>query len=531
MFVLKIYNNAWLVTHLLESNSISIPDKVAIVQRNTEYTYSFLNNEANKISRWLIHSGIKPGDRVILYGVNSERLITGLFGILKAGAVFVPVHPTSSYITLEFILRDCSPSAIILDDDLFINNDLFARYFFKSILLTSDIYSGNKTDKTTTWRTLQTYSGCSSSVSRISNDDLAAIIYTSGSTKYPRGVMELHKQILFATSSINTVIENKEDERILCGLPFSFDYGLYQIFLTFQVGATVIIEKDFSNPLAIPRILKINNITGFPGVPSLFAMLLRSKLLERIELPNLRYITSTGDVFPVAHIQRLKEIYPHINIFPMYGLTECKRVCIMPKGELETHESSVGKPLPGTHVFVADEAGKEISGVCVGELVIKGPHVMAGYWNNPEETKRRFRKDDSTGEVNLYSGDFFKIDLDGFLYFIGRDETFIKSRGQKISPAEIESYLCSLYGISESAVVGVPDSVLGEFVCAFVSVNKNNINLEDIFEHSKNTLSPAKYPKQIIMSESPLPKTQHGKIDRKKLREIAIKEFSGNRKL
>jgi amino acid adenylation domain-containing protein len=471
----------------------------------------------------LYQAGVKLGDRVILYGVNSDRLVTALFGILKAGAAFVPVHPETSIAKLEFILQDCTPSAIVADRNLLERQDSPIKNSTQPILLTSDSYNFDENDgKIKSWKVLEAYLDCQPDV-KITSDDLAAIIYTSGSTKDPRGVIEPHRQIIFASTAINAVIQNNKEDKVLCGLPLSFDYGLYQIFLTFQVGATLILEKDFSVPLSIPRILKLNDVTGFPGVPSVFAMLLRSRLLERVELPNLRYITSTGDIFPVPHIRWLKELFPHTTIFPMYGLTECKRVSIMPKGQWDSHEFSVGQALPGTQVFIVDEDGKEVPSGIIGELVIRGTHVMAGYWNVPEETSRRFRYNSLTGEILLHSGDFFKKDQDGFLYFVGRDDTLIKSRGHRISPSEIESFLCGLNGIAEAAVVGIPDAIQGESVCAYVSLNNTHkITEADIIEACKHGLSLAARPQHVLIFDSALPKTSNGKLDRTILRKMAI---------
>ena len=516
-------NEASLITDLLDWQVEHNPNKVAIVHRGSEYTYASLNTQANCIGHWLCRTGFKPGDRVVLYGVNGDRLVAALFGILKAGGIFVPVHPETSYRKIEFILQDCTPAAIVTDPELLGSHKCLRSRFTQPVLVTSndlpirEVWEGN----IVSWDVLHSYPDHSPGVD-VTPDDLAAIIYTSGSTKDPKGVMEPHRQIVFAASAINAVLKNSAEDVILLGLPFSFDYGLYQIFLAFQVGAKLVLERDFALPMAIPRLLSLHKVTGFPGVPSLFAMLLRSRLLERVNLPNLRYLSSTGDVFPPSHIRRLRELFPHTTIFLMYGLTECKRVSIVPQGKLDSHESSVGLPLPGTQVSVVNGDGRAVPPGMIGELVVRGPHVMAGYWNDPKETARRFRRDDSTGEILLHTGDFFKMDEDGFLYFVGRYEMFIKSRGQKISPVEIETFLCEISGVAEAVAVGVPDDTLGESVCVFVSLVKPRcVTAEDIAKQCKNALSQAARPKRIVILDSPLPKTSNGKIDRVQIRLMA----------
>lgn len=514
---------AGVVQDLLEWQAERDPDRVAIVCEGRECTYAHLDMQANRVSHWLRRARVKPGDRVLLYGVNSDHLVTALFGTLKAGAIFVSLHPHTPSRKLEFILRDCTPKAIVADSELVDAHDCLRSGSVRGILLTSNVHPANEVREATvtSWDTLHSLQS-SPPDTEVSPDTLAAIIYTSGSTKEPRGVMEPHRQIIFATSAINTVLGNHADDVILCGIPLSFDYGLYQVFLAFQAGAKLILERGFVVPMNIPRLLRECNVTGFPGVPSVFALLLRSRLLERVELPDLRYITSTGDVFPPSHIRRLRELLPHVALFPMYGLTECKRVSIMPRGQLDRRESSVGLSLPGTHVSIVDEHGHKVPPGAVGELVVRGPHVMAGYWNDPVETARRFRRDSSTGETSLYTEDLFRMDKDGFLCFVSRGGAFIKSHGQKVSPAEIESLLYEIDGVAEAAAVGVSDPVLGESVCVFVCLTEpESVTSLDIADRCRHALSPIERPRRIEILDSPLPKTANGKIDRSRLRQMA----------
>lgn len=493
-----------------------------------EPTFADLNTKANGVCCWLGLVGVKPGDRVLLFGENSDRLVAALFGVVKAGAVFVPVHPDTPSRRIDFILRDCAPKAIVADTALLENNLVTTQQHLgvgleQDILLTSDNYPETEVScaSISAWSAVDaTASG--PPTAEATSKDLAAILYTSGSTKDPKGVMEPHRQVLFATSAINSVIGNSSEDVVLCGIPFSFDYGLYQVFLAFQVGAKLILERNLSLPMAIPRLLKSHSVTGFPAVPSVFALLLRSRVLERVSLPDLRYITSTGDVFPASHIRQLRRLLPTTTVFPMYGLTECKRVSIVPRGELEGRESSVGLPLPGTSVSIVDGEGEEVPIGVTGELIVKGPHVMRGYWKDPVETSKRFPFDESTGERCLCTGDYFEMDREGFLYFIGRDGTFIKSHGRKISPAEIENFLCAVDGVSEAAAVGVPDAVLGEAVHVFVSSTKAEelVRLE-VGRQCKSGLAPIERPRKIAVLRTPLPRTKNGKIDRKRLKQVA----------
>lgn len=516
--------NANLIPDLLEHQMLLLPEKTGVVFNNTSYSYRVINSEASRVASWLQSIGIHPGDRVALSGTNHIRLISGLFGILKAGAVCVPIHPNTPAANFEFVIGHSSPKVLIVDQDVLRHQEnTFRRHPLLAILATDWVHSTQLPPSVVTWEQAMMYPEFTLSVSE-SSESLAAIIYTSGSTKNPRGVMLGHQQVTFATRAINSVLANTSNDVILMGLPMSFDYGLYQIFLAFASGAVLVLEPQFSVPMAIPRIIRRHSVTGFPGVPSLFAMLLRSRLLERTELPSLRYITSTGDVFPPAYVRRLQDLLPGVSVIPMYGLTECKRVSIMPYGCLEGRETSVGRPLPGTTVSIVDDSNCEVPPGTIGELVVRGPHVMMGYWHDPEETARRFRHDPVTCETELHTGDYFRVDDEGFLYFVGRGEIFIKSLGQKISPLEIESVVLEIEGVIEVAAVGVPDPVRGEAVHLFISLmNGIDVSTQRISEYCQKRLIPAAVPSRITILKS-LPKNSNQKIDRLQLRALTLEE-------
>ena len=250
-------------------------------------------------------------------------------------------------------------------------------------------------------------------------------------------------------------------------LPFSFDYGLYQLLMAFKFGGTLVLERSFAYPAAVLKRIEEEQVTGFPGVPTLFAMLLQMDL-SRFDLSSLRYLTNTAAALPVEHIQRLRDAFPWARLYSMYGLTECKRTLYLPPEELDRRPGSVGIAIPGTEVWIEDEDGDRLGPGEIGELVVRGSHVMQGYWNNPEATAQWYRPGRYPAERLLYTGDLFKMDEEGFLYFVARKDDIIKSRGEKVAPKEVESVLYQLPGVVEAAVIGVPDPLLGEAVKAFV---------------------------------------------------------------
>jgi acyl-CoA synthetase (AMP-forming)/AMP-acid ligase II len=213
----------------------------------------------------------------------------------------------------------------------------------------------------------------------------------------------------------------------------------------------------------------------------------------------------------------MQEIFPRVDIYSMYGLTECKRVCYLPPEQLSRKPESVGIPMPNTEAFVVDAQGRSLGPHEVGELVVRGSNVMLGYWNAPEETARIFRPGQHRRESLLYTGDLFRKDEAGFLYFVARKDDLIKSKGERISPKEVENILCAFDGVIEAAVIGVPDEVLGQAIKAFiVRDEKSPFGEKDVLVHCRKNLEPFAVPKYLEFRKT-LPKSASGKIDKKRL--------------
>ena len=279
--------------------------------------------------------------------------------------------------------------------------------------------------------------------------------------------MSTHANVRLCRLVHHRVPGETADDIVINVLPLSFDYGLYQLLMVFKFGGTLVLEKGFAYPAAVLKRIEQEKVTGFPGVPTLFAMLLQMDL-SRFDLSSLRYLTNTAAALPVEHIQRLRDCLSLGRLYSMYGLTECKRTLYLPPEELDRRPGSVGIAIPGTEVWIEDEDGNRLGPGEVGELVVRGSHVMQGYWNNPEATARWYRPGRYPAERLLYTGDLFRMDEDGFFYFVARKDDIIKSRGEKVAPKEVEHVLYQLPGVVEAAVIGVPDDLLGQAIKAFV---------------------------------------------------------------
>ena len=355
--------------------------------------------------------------------------------------------------------------------------------------------------------------------------DLAALIYTSGSTGAAKGVMMTHGNMVAAATSITTYLRWRPEDIVLSALPLSFDYGLYQWLMTVRLGSTLVLERSFAYPAAILQRLVQEKVNGFPLVPTLLALLLRVDL-SPYDLSALRYVTNTGAALPIQHIAELRRRLPQLQIFSMYGLTECKRVAYLPPEEIDLRPGSVGKAMPNTEAYVVNERGERAAPGEIGQLMVRGSHVMQGYWRDPQASARVLKPDGLPGSRILCTGDLFRADEDGYLYFVGRTDDIIKSRGEKVSPREVEEVIHRLDGVVEAAVVGAPDPVLGQAIHAFVTVRDGApLDTAAVRAHCARHLESFMVPTHVEIRPD-LPRTAVGKIDRKTLEAEAVRNHA-----
>jgi amino acid adenylation domain-containing protein len=508
-----------LVQQFLEASARRSPDKIALVCGSERVSYRELNTGANQLANALRASGIHRGDRVVIFLESSVQTVVAIFGALKAGALFVVLHPSTKSDKLRILLDDAAPFALV-------TNQAHARSTRDAIAsvesLRTIVWADSRALPFSTkvshvlWSELAGLSAEQPVCASI-DADLATLIYTSGSTGQAKGVMSTHLNMVTATTSINAYVGNREDDVIIDLLPLSFDYGLYQVFLAFQVGARVVLESGFAYPAHTLNVIEREGVTGLPAVPTLVAILLKYPNLLNRELPALRYITNTAAALPVSHIQRLRELLPRVRLVSMYGLTECKRVSYLPPEELDRRPDSVGIAIPNTEVYVVGEDGKRARPGQEGELVVRGSHVTRGYWRAPELTAEKFRPGEIAGEIVLYTGDIFRMDEDGFLYFIRRKDDVIKSRGEKVSPKEVEEAACRLEGVAEAAVLGLTDAVLGQAIVLVVAPRVGaDLTVAAIRAHCAQLLDDFMQPKYVdIVCE--LPRTPNGKVDKRRI--------------
>lgn len=485
------------------------PDRPALTAGGRTLSYGVLDDLSSRLAGALSRRGVARGDRVVLFMDNAWETVVSIFAVLKAGGVFVLVNPTTKAAKLAFILGNCEPAALVAQAKIApVARDAMVEAGSHAAML---VAGDGSFEAALEEEPADTFAGI--------DIDLAMLVYTSGSTGFPKGVMMTHQNVLAAAASITAYLEMTADDVVLNVLPVSFDYGLYQVLMSARMGAHLVLEKNFAFPQAILNRAADMRATVLPLVPTMASLILQMRELKPDAFPHLRAITNTAAALPPAHIQALQEIFPRTRIFSMYGLTECKRCTYLPPEMLHERPGSVGIPIPGTEAFVVGEDGREVPRGETGELVIRGAHVMKGYWRNQEATDRALKPGPFAWEKLLYTGDLFRRDAEGFLYFVARKDDIIKTRGEKVSPKEVETVLFQLDGIAEAAVIGVPDPVLGAALQAVVVLRAGAaLTDRDIIRHCARHLEDFMVPKTVVFRDT-LPKTDTGKVSRRAVSE------------
>jgi amino acid adenylation domain-containing protein len=520
-----------LVHEFLEQSTDKHPDKIALICKDQRLSFAAVEGASNRLAHAMDDAGLERQDRVAVYLEPSVEVATSVFAALKAGGVFIVINPQVKASKASYILNDCQIKILVTNASHLreIAAELPACPHLKTIVLTDYeragkelLQAGNKTYFS--YKEIMDGFTDARPEKRCIDIDLASLIYTSGSTAQPKGVMLTHLNMVTAATSVSTYLENTPDDIILNVMPLSFDYGLYQLLMAMKFGGTLVQERSFLYPYETIDLLIKENVTGFPIVPTVAAILFKLKNLEDYEFPSLRYISNTAQALPPQYILDLQRIFPKAKIYSMYGLTECKRVSYLPPAELERRPTSVGKAMPNCETYiVGDEGNKVEEAGKIGELVVRGANVMKGYWNLPEETDQVLKPGPLPGEKVLYTGDLFKMDEEGFLYFVSRKDDILKVAGERISPKEIETVLHGIDGVSEAAVIGVNDDILGQAIKAFVVLTKDaTLTEKDITKYCSRHMEHFMVPKYVEMRDS-LPRSSHGKVDKKKLKAEAEK--------
>ena len=489
-------SEAWSVASYVREAAQRWPKMVYLSDGTTSLTYAETWQKIEALAAWLGAQDVGHGDRVVMLTENRVETVLLFFAAVQVGAIAVLLHPQTKPEGLRRILEQAEPKLGLLDTSTASLRGEFG--------ITNVVDVGFETGPATKQ---MPFPGVES--------DPAFLVFTSGSTGAPRGVILTHDNVRFVSAAIQARLQYRADDKVAILLPLSFDYGLYQLFYAALVGASVFIGRPEMAGPELPRILTTQEITVLPGVPTLFGGLIKMLRYRPMELPKLRVITNTGDHLPQSYIQSLRELFPRARVFPMYGLTECKRVSILLPEERHAKPNSVGRALDDTEVFAVDAEGNRLPRGETGELCVRGRHLALGYWRAPDETAKRYKQLDD-GTRTLMTGDFGSVDPDGFLHFHGRSDFLIKHKGHRLSPAEVEEEACRIPGV---VAAGCVKDEARDQLCLFVSTSDSALDEPTLTLMLSDKLEPAKVPNRVIFLPE-LPKTANEKVDRKALRAL-----------
>lgn len=505
-------------------------DAPALLFKDDVLDYRTLWEAVVRCANGLLALGTGPGDRVAVYLPKQPETVSSLFGAATAGACFVPVNPLLKSRQVAYILRHSQAKVLVtsrqrlqgLLQELGDCPDLECV-----VLVERDATREVPTDwppglRLLDWESFQQVAP-GEPHPRIDIDP-AAILYTSGSTGHPKGVVVSHRNLVAGAHSVASYLENSADDRLLAVLPLSFDAGLSQLTTAFSVGASVVL-MDYLLPRDVLRAVERYRITGLAAVPPLWNQLVRLDWPESLA-DCLRYITNTGGAMPVATTRALQERLPRTRIYLMYGLTEAFRSTYLPPDQVSQRPQSIGKAIPNAEILVVDGEGKLCRPGEPGELVHRGSLVALGYWNDPEKTAERFRpcpgQDPNlpVAELAVWSGDQVVRDEEGYLYFVARKDDMIKTSGYRVSPTEVEEVVYATGRVAGAAALGIPHPILGQAILLVVGSDAAGENAEELagtlLDHCRRELPNFMVPGRVVV-RSALPHNQNGKIDRRAL--------------
>ncbi|WP_125153261.1 AMP-binding protein [Clostridium rectalis] len=473
-------------------------EKTALID-NKKISYKQIYSKIIILEKMLRNKGLNKKDSVLLISENSTFFVQCYFGIIKNGTVCVPINPNLSIKDICYIV-----------ESLKIKNIFIQKKFLEKLseLQNIDIYTEedvnllekNKNDRINM---------------NVDIEELAVILFTSGSTAEPKGVMLTHNNLICNTNSIIKYLNLNKEDRIEVVLPFYYCYGTSLLHTHFRVGGSLVINNKFLFPETVLNDINNYKCTGFAGVPSTFQILLRMSDIKNRKFPSLRYITQAGGRMSNIFINELIQVLPRVDIFIMYGQTEATaRLSYLPPRLLKDKMGSIGRGIPGIKLKVLNKEGKEVKTGEIGEIVAEGNNIMKGYFNDEEETKKILKNG------CLYTGDMATVDNEGYIYILSREKNIIKSAGNRVSPKEIEDIILQINEVIECVVVGVEDDILGEAIKAFIVLKNCSINCNSIIEYCKGKLPNYKVPKYIEILKS-LPKNSSGKVMLKKLKQMS----------
>src|SRR5579884_106054 len=524
---------AYLLSQLLTDSAARDADQVAVEHKDQRLTYGELERASNQLARALQALGVRRGDRVGIYLAKSTASLVSIYGILKAGAVYVPIDPGAPLPRVAYIVGNCGIRLLISTGDrLGRLRQAFPEAGGLETLLLADWDRRREAaappgTRLVAWGpTLAAESDAAVPLAGI-DTDLAYILYTSGSTGEPKGVMLSHRNALTFVDWARGRFAITAADRLSSHAPLHFDLSIFDLFVAAAAGATLVLVPTETTlfPLPQAQLMAEARLTVWYSVPSALILMLTHLYLRDFALDQLRLILFAGEVFPVKYLRQLHQVLPRAALYNLYGPTEtnvCTYYQVVDVPPDRDEPFPIGRACENTEVFALDESGRRCGVGEVGELYVRGSTVMQGYWGRPEDTARALAQNPLQPHFRdpaYRTGDLVKLDASGDYLFLGRRDNQIKSRGFRIELGEIETALYNHPAVREAAAVAIPDELIGNRIHAFVALNEPAAaTAGDLERHCLAALPRYMVPEQIVLRPV-LPKTSTGKIDRRALAE------------
>jgi long-chain acyl-CoA synthetase len=514
-----------LLPDLIAQSAERFPEKTALIFTQGSISFRALHEQSSQVAARLRKLGIGPGARVAILHENAIPSVIFFWGILKSGAQVVDVPCLAGVGTIAGMFTEAKPAAVVISQRQWQRFSMANADCLPAIVLTGQTLSTPGPGRDCHWLAEITATETSEvSPQLVGESDVALIIYTSGTTGRPKGVMLSHRNLLSNIIAVNSLMGLTSDDSVLVVVPLYFVHGRMQLLTHALIGGTMAFSAGFQFPQQVVDDMLRYRVTGFSGVPYHFAVLLQHTRMASTRLPHLRYVVITGGALAPHSLRKLSEALPGVGIHIGYGQTETSpRIANLSPAEVLSKSGSSGLPIAGVVVQIVDENGSPTGPGAVGEIVVSGPNVMCGYVSGDEVTSGKI---DALGR--LHTGDLGRVDSDGYLYIVGRKSELIKSAGERVFPREIEIVLDAHPAIHESAVLGIPDDILGEKIVACVVPRPGiEVKTEELRTHCLKSLPLVRVPREVRVSLG-LPKTDSGKTNRSILpahfREIGLAE-------
>jgi amino acid adenylation domain-containing protein len=506
-----------------EQTLSDVADKVAVFCGSESLTFRQLHAEAAAAAQALASLGVSPGDRVGICMQKTLDQIVAILGVLWANAILVPVHPVLHADQIGHMVDDCDMKFLITESARI--EELRDRAHGRIVL-----GRGPAEEGVASLEKLRQECQGSDPFFRGSSDDPAAIIYSSGSTGRPKGIVISHLNLADGARIVASYLGTNANDRIAAVLPLTSDYSLNQLWQTLFAGSSLYLH-NLIFPGDLFRLLAAQRITALPVMPVIISRMFDQQLPgpeSDLDFSALRYVCTTGGPVTARMLEQLQRTFQGTDIVLMYGLTEAFRSSWLPPNQLAARPTSIGKAIPEVELCVLDKEGRETPAGVAGQLVHRGGCIAKGYWNAPEATAERFRQIDRfPGETVVFSGDLVRRDEAGYLYFLGRMDSMIKTHGFRVSPSEVEEHARRFEDVLDAVAFGIDNPEIGQDIAmVYTTTNRTPLASDTLTNHFRVGMPHHMVPRWFVHLED-LPSTgSGGKVDRVLARQLSLEKLA-----